>query len=314
MQILISVVCNRKECSMAIARESISTARRAVAAVSGLTLVAAAGCSHRSATDYIKQGDQAVQSSHLAEAETDYQRAEKMDPNNLRAHIALGNLYVFEQKPGPAELEYMKVLELAPNNAEAHAALGGLYVSQAQQGLGEAQYRAAVVLQPANVSYRISLGNILQKETKNREAEAEFRTAVGLQPKNAHAHLALANLLDVEPNRQGEAQAEYAQVKALDPSLMPANLVTTAPSPAPAMTPASANPVAAAPLKIRDINRKFRLTHNSPVYQSTSSGSPVVAQVHHGKWVHVTGMAGQNWLRIRMRNGTVGFIPVTAAE
>jgi len=27
----------------------------------------------------------------------------------------------------------------------------------------------------------------------------------------------------------------------------------------------------------------------------------------------VTGIAG-NWLRIRMKNGTVGFVPVTAAE
>jgi tetratricopeptide (TPR) repeat protein len=297
---------------MPIARESTSTARRAVvAAVCGLLLVAVPGCSHRSADDYIKQGDQAVQGSHFAQAETYYQQAEKMDPNNLRAHIALGNLYGFEQKPGPAELEYMKVLDIAPNNAEAHAALGGLYANQAQMGLAEAQYRAATVLQPADVSYRMELGNILQKETKNGEAEAEYRTAVGLQPKNAHAHLALANLLDVEPNRQSEAQAEYAQVRALDPGLIPANVVTAAP--APAVSP-SANPVAAAPIKIRDINRKFRLTHNSPVYQSTSSGSPVLAQVHRGKWVHVTGMAGENWLRIRLRNGTIGFIPVTAAE
>lgn len=299
---------------MPIARESISTARQAaIATLAGLLLVAA-GCSHRSADDYIKQGDQAVQGSHFAQAETDYQQAERIDPNNLRAHIALGNLYGFEQKPGPAELEYMKVLDIAPNNAEAHAALGGLYANQGQLGLAEAQYRAAGVLQPADAGYRMELGNILQKERKNREAEAEYRTAVGLQPKNAQAHLALANLLDVEPNRQSEAQAEYAQVKALDPGLIPANVVTTTPASAPAVTPVSANPVAAAPIKIRDINRKFRLTHNSPVYQSISNGSPVLAQVHRGKWVHVTGMAGQNWLRIRLRNGTVGFIPVTAAE
>lgn len=300
---------------MAIAREPIFSVRRAaVVAMGGLILIGVGGCSHRSADDYIKQGDQAVQGSHFAQAEADYQQAEKIAPNNLRAHIALGNLYGFEQKPGPAELEYMKVLEIAPNNAEAHAALGGLYASQGQPGLAEAQYRAAVVLQPADASYRINLGNILEKEKKHAQAEAEFRTAVGLQPKNAHAHLALAALLDTEPNRQSEAQAEYAQVKALDPGLIPANVVTAAPAPAPMVTPAASAPGAAAPLKIRNISRKFRLTHNSPVYQSTDGSSRVVAQVHRGKWVHVTGIAGQNWLRIRLRNGTVGFIPVTAAE
>jgi hypothetical protein len=41
--------------------------------------------------------------------------------------------------------------------------------------------------------------------------------------------------------------------------------------------------------------------------------SPVVGQVHRGKFVHVTGIAG-DWLQVKLRNGTVGFIPVTAAE
>jgi tetratricopeptide (TPR) repeat protein len=218
---------------------------------------------------------------------------------------------MFEQKSGPAEIEFMKVLELDPHNAPGHFALGGLYASQSQSGLAEGQYRAAVVLDPTRSAYRLSLGTVLQKEGKLGEAEAEFRTATGLDPKNAHAHLALANLLNTLPNRQADAQAEYAQVKALDPSLVPG--VATAPGAVPTTTTETTPPPPPGPPKIKATNKKFRLTHDSPLYQMNNNTSPVVGQVHRGKFVHVTGIAG-DWLQVKLRNGTVGFIPVTAAE
>jgi tetratricopeptide (TPR) repeat protein len=283
--------------------------RRLVGALAVLALVS--GCSHKSVESYLQQGDQAMQASRLADAENDYQDAIRLAPDDPRPHVALGNLYMFEQKSAPAEIEFMKVLELDPKNAPGHFALGGLYASQAQSGLAESQYRAAVVLDPTRSAYRLSLGSVLQKEGKIGEAEAEFRTATGLDPKNAHAHLALANLLNTLPNRQADAQAEYAQVKALDPSLMPAEAAaptTVAP------TTAATSPVPPpGPAKIKMVNKKFRLTQNSPVYQMNNNTAPVVAQVHRGKFVHVTGIAG-DWLQVQLRNGTVGFIPVTAAE
>jgi tetratricopeptide (TPR) repeat protein len=298
-------------------RDNYASAGSAAALViaAGAIVLLATGCSHKSADDYLLAGDQAMQATRLADAENDYQSAIKTAPNDPRPHVALGNLYLFEQKPGPAEIEFMKVLELDAKNAPAHAALGNLYSSQGQPGLSEAQYRAAVALDSAKASYRLSLGTMLQKEGKHGEAEAEFRTAVGLEPKNAHAHLALANLFNTEPNRQAEAQAEYAQVKALDPSLMPGT-ATAASSPASAAPAGAPTVVASAPSatpKIRDLNRKFKLTHDSPVYQTPDQSTRVVAQVHRGKYVRVTGITG-NWFRIELRNGTVGFIPVTAAE
>ena len=64
---------------------------------------------------------------------------------------------------------------------------------------------------------------------------------------------------------------------------------------------------------MHEINRKFLLTHDSPVYEAAQENANVIAQVHQGKYVKVTGISG-TWLRIQMRNGTVGYIPVTAAE
>ncbi|MGH7916329.1 MAG: tetratricopeptide repeat protein [Candidatus Binataceae bacterium] len=276
-------------------------------------MMALAACSHNALDDHLAAGDQAMRNKQFAKAETEYQAAIRAAPNDPRGHLALGNFYLDERKFDPAELEFMKVLQLDPHNASAHQALGVVYGSQSKLGLAESQFRAAVALAPLRVTYRLSLGNVLAAEGKNPGAEAQFRTATGLEPGNARAHLALAKLLSREPDRRADADAEFAEVRALDPSLIPASV---APVSSPAMSPTSASTAAPARFerpRVRATNRRFLLTRDSPVYQTTNEASQVLAQVHHGKWIHVTGISG-NWFRIRMRNGTVGFVPVSVAE
>ncbi len=287
-----------------------------------LAIFALAGCQRKSVDDNLAAGDLAMQNTKLGDAESDYQQAASMAPDDPRPHIALGNLYVFEQKPSQAETEYMKVLELDPHNAPAHTALGNVFGSQSQPGLAEEQYRAAVAIDSVNPAYRVNLATLLHKQGKLGEAEAQLRTAIGLDAKNAHAHLALAKVLSAEPDRGAEAEAEFARVRTLDASLLPGAAAAPAPaagapSPiAPPVTTSAPPPApapAGAPSKLRELNRKFMLTHDSPVYESPQESANVVAQVHRGKYVKVTGIAGK-WLRVRLKSGTVGFIPVTAAE
>jgi Flp pilus assembly protein TadD len=281
-----------------------------------------AGCHGESVNDYLNAGDAAMQNTQLPQAEQNYQAAAKAAPDDPRVHVALGNLFVFEQKPTLARPEFMRVLELQPGNAAAHSALGGLYESEGQMGAAEEQYRAAVALKPADPAYRLQLGALLAKANKPGWAETELRTAIGLQPKNAQAHLALANLLNATPNGKTEADAEYAEVRALDPHLLaapPPTVIAPAPLAAPSAAPSAEAAVVppSAPAvkmpKLRPLDRKFRLTKDSAVYQRTDSSTSVVGQVHRGHFVHVTGIQG-NWLQVTLRNGTVGFIPVTADE
>ena len=250
-----------------------------------------------------------MQATKLSDAETAYQAAVKLAPNDPRTHIALGNLYIFEHKESDAQVEFMKVLELDPKNAATHVALGNLYNEQNQHGLAENQYRAAVALEPDRANYHLDLGEVLRQEGKLTEAEDQIRTAIGLSPKDAKAHLALANLLAMEPARAAEANAEFDEVRALDPKLMPAP-TTPAVSEAPA---GAATTTASAAPTVKPLNKLFLLTKNSLVYQSPDPTSSTIGQVHRKKYVHVTGIAG-DYLQIRMKNGTTGFIPVTAAE
>jgi len=272
-----------------------------VVCVAVIMMLLGSGCQRKGVDDYLRMGDQAMRDGKLTDAERYYQSAVQEATDDPRTHIALGNLYVLEQKPGPAQLEFMKVLDLDPRNAPAHAALAGLYSSESQYGPAESQYRAATVLDATQVSYRMELATVLDKEDKRAEAEDELRTAIGLDPKNAQAHFALANLLNSQPGRQAEAPAEYAQARALDPRLVP-------PSASPAATPAAPS----AP-KVKPVDRKFLLTHDSPVYENPDSSSRVVAHVHKRGFVHVIGIAG-DLLQIKLRSGIVGFIPIKTAE
>ncbi|HUY27686.1 MAG TPA: tetratricopeptide repeat protein [Candidatus Binataceae bacterium] len=277
------------------------------AAACGLFLIA--GCSHKGVDDYLRAGDSALQNTKAADAEKDYAEAEKIAPDDPRVHVAMGNLYVFEHKPGPAQIEFMKVIELDPKNPAAHVALGNLYLDQQQNRLAEEQYRAAIVLDPTRGSYYLQLADTLSKEGRLAQAEDPIRTALGLDPRNAEAHLALANLLDSEPGRQSEGEAEMAAARAIDPKLVSDNAVSAAPPAA----PSGAAPAPAAAPTIKPLNKLFLLTRNSPVYQSPDQTSSVVAQVKRRKYVHVIGIAGA-YLQIKLRNGTIGFIPIAAAE
>jgi tetratricopeptide (TPR) repeat protein len=301
-------------------------------------LLLAQGCHHGGVDDQLAAGDAAMQKGQLSEAEKDYNDAVRTAPNDPRTHIALGNLYIFEHKPGPAQVEFMKVLDIDPKNAATHVALGNLYMDQDQYPLAENQYRAAVALEDERPQFHLDLAEALIKENKMTDAENEIRTAIGLDPKNAQAHYALANLLNAMPNRADEAKAEYDQARALDPKLTPPGeaaeaspAASGAPSLATEVTPAAtetaaAGAAAAAPAgsasiasaagaaaKIKPLNKLFLLTKNSPVYQGPDQTSAVVAQVRSKKYVHVTGIAG-DFLQIKLKNGTIGFIPVSAAE
>ena len=303
-------------------RRMIATAITA----SALVLLMVAGCHHKTVEENLAAGDQAMENTKLAEAENSYHDAAASAPDDPRPHVALGNLYVFEQKPSQAEAEYMKALELDKRNPATHTALGNIFAGQQQPGMAEEQYRAAVAIDPTNPTYRINIGGLLQKQGKTGEAESQLRTAIGLDPKNAHAHLALAKLLSGEPDRSAEAENEFAQVRSLDPSLMtsapapdegappaePSEGTASAPPPANAVAVPAPAPAAVMP-KMKVINRKFQLTHDSPVYESPQQTANVIAQVHRRKYVHVTGISG-NWFRIQMRSGTIGYIPVSAAE
>jgi len=220
-----------------------------------------------------------------------------------RDHLAVGDRAMSAGQLADAQREYQTAIQIAPDDAPAHVALAADYVAQSQFGMAEEEYRAAIALDPAAAKSHLELGSVLASEHASGEAEAELRTAIGLDPNNAQGHFRLAGLLSTETGREQEAQSEYQQAHGLDPSLaVPSALAATA---------QTASASTAPPLK--EINKKFLLTRNSQVYAQPEDTSPVVGAVHRRKFVRVTAISS-DWLRVQLRSGIVGFIPVSAAE
>ncbi len=64
---------------------------------------------------------------------------------------------------------------------------------------------------------------------------------------------------------------------------------------------------------VRPTDKYFKLTHNAPVLDKPNRWGKKRAEVHRGFYVHVIGVA-PNYMQIKMKNGLVGFITVTALE
>ncbi len=84
--------------------------------------------------------------------------------------------------------------------------------------------------------------------------------------------------------------------------------------PAAGAWPAStAVPAPAATTAVKQINKRFLLSHNSSVYKEPDDASTRVGRVRARTHVRVIGITG-DWLKIKMSNGKVGYIPTSAAE
>ena len=94
-------------------------------------------------------------------------------------------------------------------------------------------------------------------------------------------------------------------------AVSPSGPATITPSPALTATPtATATPTRP---PIMALDRRFLLSHDTDVFTDSNSSSAVIAHLRRGRYVRITGLTG-NWLRVRLPNGTVGFIPDEAVE
>ncbi len=64
---------------------------------------------------------------------------------------------------------------------------------------------------------------------------------------------------------------------------------------------------------VKPADKIFQLTRDAEVREEPNHWAKKVGEVHKGHNVHIIGMA-MNYMKIRMKNGTEGFIPASAME
>jgi len=64
---------------------------------------------------------------------------------------------------------------------------------------------------------------------------------------------------------------------------------------------------------VKPTDKIFVLTHDAGVLEKPNRWAKKLAEVHQGRYVHVIGLS-LNYMKIRMKSGLEGFIPITALE
>ena len=169
----------------------------------------------------LSEAEDLIQKRDYAAAEPLLHKVVQGDPSNYVAWFDLGFAENGLGKADDSIAAYRKSVAAKPDVFESNLNLG-IQLAKAGQPNAEQFLRAATQLTPtSNVAEGqarawISLAHVLEK-AKPDDAIAAYAQAAKLQPKDPEPHLSAGLLLENE-NKFADAESEYRQALALDPS------------------------------------------------------------------------------------------------
>ena len=120
-----------------------------------------------------------------AEYETALRGVLAIEPQNIRIHKSLAQVYLRKDKFPEAEKTYRFILNLAPSDYEAHFYLGTIYEQQGKRYEAIKEFKAALKFKPEYPDALNSLGYLYAEEGINLgEAEEMIKKALTYQPDN----------------------------------------------------------------------------------------------------------------------------------
>jgi tetratricopeptide (TPR) repeat protein len=158
-----------------------SLSPRAIGALAvAMLAIAIVGCgTPPTAQSLVSQGLKAQLAGDESTAESTYQQAIKLDPNNAVAHYNLGTVYDRQGNTSQAVTEYTATLVISPSFTDA---LFNLAVDTAASDPAGAQrlYLRVLALQPTFAAAWLNLGFIVRDEGRLAAAQADWAKAVAL--------------------------------------------------------------------------------------------------------------------------------------
>jgi tetratricopeptide (TPR) repeat protein len=161
-----------------------------------------------SAADHLERGAQLEQVGRMEDAIVETEKALRLDPSMVKAHVNLLILYARTGKPKEAEKHYKAVLAVSSTQfPEAYYNYGVLLLKEDQFEEAEKAFRKTLALSPSNDAAHDNLGYSLEREGELSEAAAEYRKAIEINPGSRQAHFKLGRILvNQEQYREGIAQ------------------------------------------------------------------------------------------------------------
>ncbi len=156
------------------------TTRRIAPVIVAMLAIGLAACgTPTTAASLVTQGLKAQLAGDESTAESTYQQAIRLDPNNAVAHYDLGTVYDRQGSRALAVTEYTKTLVIDPTFTDA---LFNLAVDTATSDPSGAQklYQRVLAEDPGFAAAWLNVGFILRSEGKIAEARADWARAVAL--------------------------------------------------------------------------------------------------------------------------------------
>jgi len=169
---------------------------------------------NRSATSQIRLGYDLERAGKLQEAAEAHEKALKIDPAMVQAHVNLISIYGRLNELEKAEQHYNKAVQLAPDEEGAHYDYGVLMISAGRYEESEKAFRKALEINPSHAEAHNNLGVLLEQRSMFAEAAVEFQKAVEQEPGYRLAHFHLGRLL---VNRRDFAAGIQHLLKAISP-------------------------------------------------------------------------------------------------
>jgi tetratricopeptide (TPR) repeat protein len=169
---------------------------------------------------YVRQwaSQQSADAQMLAQASTAAQRAIALSDHSFQGHALLGTVYLWQKQYEPALAEMERAIALAPHEAISYAYRAEMLsrvgspeeaVAMAEQALRRKPLLADVHLDSVGAAYYLA--------GRPEEAIAPLKQYLARYPNILGAHLTLAAVYS-ELGREGEAGAEVAEVRRLNPN------------------------------------------------------------------------------------------------
>src|SRR5215469_2312125 len=131
----------------------------------------------------------------------------KKDPNSADGHILLANSYAGLNNIEASLKEMQDAIGLAPDRSTSYINMAELQMHAKDAAQAEANFKKAAELDPKSAGAQMALGNFYAQQRRFPEAEANFQKAIELESKNPIPRAALAKLYFVQGQKDKAVQA-----------------------------------------------------------------------------------------------------------
>jgi Flp pilus assembly protein TadD len=143
-------------------------------------------------------------------------RAVTLKPDDLKAQVMLGNIFLASRQFARAQQTAETILNKDRNNTDGHILLANSYAGLGNVETSLREMQDAIGLAPDRSSSYLNMAELQLHAKDSVQAEANFKKAVELDPKSAGALMALGNFY-AQQRRFAEAEANFQKALQLQP-------------------------------------------------------------------------------------------------